>query len=160
MTESPDILRIETLPATSEVALSLIREVSAELAGKYDYATDGSGDFRPHEVLPRSVFLVGFLGDQPVACGAIRPLEEKVAEVKRMYVIPDYRGRGFSKQILMALEEVAREFHYDVVRLETGDRQHAAIGLYQHFGYQPCDPFGIYKSAEHSVCFEKSLRED
>jgi putative acetyltransferase len=146
--------------ATSAEAALLIAQLSAELASLYDHADDGSGHFDPKDVgVPRSVFLIGRLHGQAVACGAIRPLVSDVCEVKRMYVAPDARGRGFSRLILSALEVSAREMGYLALWLETGDRQPAAISLYESAGYRRIAPFGIYVGSERSICFEKRLTE-
>lgn len=61
-----------------------------------------------------------------------------------MYVRPDARGRGLSRALLGALEEEARGLGYAFVRLETGDRQPEAIGLYVSSGYQPIPRFGAF----------------
>src|SRR5690242_17943797 len=99
-------------------AQELIRAMSAEVAEIYGFIDDGSGDFHPDDIKGSdSVFLVGRADDRPVACGAIRPLEPGVAEVKRMFVVPDYRGRGYSKAMLSALEGFARSAGYSAVRL-------------------------------------------
>src|SRR5579859_4660420 len=124
-------------PRTSE-AIALISALSAELARLYDYIDDGSGHFKIEDALGvRSVFVVGRVEGRAVACGAFRPLEETVAEVKRMFVLPECRGRGYSKIVLATLEQMARERGYDSARLETGHRQPAAIRLYQQSGYFP-----------------------
>jgi putative acetyltransferase len=139
-------------------ALGLIRALSEELAQRYDYADDGSGHFSPEDALsPRSVFLIGRVEGRAVACGAFRPLEGHVAEVKRMFVVPEYRGRGYSKAILTELERLARQHGYAAVRLETAERQPEAIHLYQRSGYQRIPNFGIYSNSKRSVCFEKRL---
>jgi putative acetyltransferase len=150
-------LEITSERPTSPAASKLIAELTSELAGQYDHAPDGTGDFRPGEEISGSVFLVGRLGSLPVACGAIRPLENGVAEVKRMFVNPDYRGRGLSKQMLDALEDAATNLGYVTLRLETGDRQRAAIALYEKAGFHRIEPFGIYVGCEQSVCFEKHI---
>lgn len=154
----PNTFEIAPEDVFTDAAVRLISELSGELARRYDYVDDGSGHFRPEDVgLPRCVFLIGRLAGQPVACGAIRPLEGDVAEVKRMYVVPAMRGRGFSKRLLVALEEAARNMGYVAIRLETGDRQPEAIRLYESAGYQRIEPFGIYVGSGRSVCFEKRL---
>jgi len=158
-TETPSHtpLEIVEVAPTSEEAMKLIAGLSSELAGMFDHADDGSGNYRPDEALPNSVFIIGRCDGVPVACGAIRPLEPGVAELKRMFVRQDFRGRGFSRQILSSLESKAAAFGYASVRLETGDRQLAAIGLYQRLGYRRCEPFGIYVNSTQSVCLEKRL---
>ena len=155
----PTHIKISAVAATDPDAVILISELTTELAGLYEHAQDGSGDFRIHEQLPKSVFLGGYHRGQAVACGAIRPLTPDVAEVKRMYVRTGFRGRGFSKQILSALELAAIDFGYVAVRLETGDRQLAAIRLYEQAGYRRTTPFGNYVHSTQSICFEKRLSE-
>jgi GNAT superfamily N-acetyltransferase len=103
------------------------------------------------------VFLIGRLGGRPVACGAVRPLEGDVGEVKRMYVEPAARGRGLSRRLLAALEEAARNMGYVALRLETADRQPEAIRWYESAGYRRGQSFGIYAGSRRSVYFEKWL---
>ena len=117
-------IEITTADPRSPEAIELIRALSEELAWRYDYVDDGSGDFKPEDVLSdRSIFVIGRVGDRAVACGAFRPLEDNVAEIKRMFVVPEHRGCGYSKAILAELEQRAREYGYTTVRLETGDLQ-------------------------------------
>jgi putative acetyltransferase len=103
------------------------------------------------------VFLIGRVDEIPVACGAVRPLEESVAEVKRMFVRPQHRRKGFSKIVLAALEDVARSRRYRAIRLETGVNQPAAISLYECAGYQRIPCYGLFASNSMSRCFEKRL---
>jgi GNAT superfamily N-acetyltransferase len=74
-----------------------------------------------------------------------------------MYVVPGRRGHGLSRAILAELEEEARSLGYEVVWLETGNRQLEAVGLYRSAGYEPIARFGPYVDDERSVCFEKKL---
>ena len=105
----------------------------------------------------RSVFIVGWLGNSPVACGAIRPLTHDVAELKRMFVLPEHRGKKLAPRILQRLELEANRLGYCTIRIETGDRQPEAIALYQKSGYLQIPPFGKYVNSERSVCFEKTI---
>ena len=96
----------------------------------------------------------------PLGCGALRELGDGVAEVKRMYVVPAARGRGVSKAVLAALEDVARTRGWVTLRLETGPLQPEAIGLYSGAGYRPIEAFGDYvgdPDAVDSVFFAKEL---
>ena len=94
---------------------------------------------------------------EPVGCGALRPYADDIAEVKRMYTVPAWRGRGVAAAILAELERHARAFGYPTMRLETGDRQPGAIRLYERSGYRHIPPFGPYVAWADSVCFEKPM---
>ena len=107
----------------------------------------------------RGTFLVARDGGRAVGCGAIRLLDAASAEVKRMYVEPDQRGRGVGRAVLTGLEAAARERGIQRLVLETGVHQDAAISLYRRAGFTPVDCWGEYASSPTSVCFEKSLPE-
>ena len=95
-----------------------------------------------------------------LGCGALRALEDGVAEVKRMYVVPAARGRGLSKAVLAGLEDAARDRGWTTLRLETGPLQPEAIALYAGAGYEPIGAFGAYagdRDAAESLFFEKRL---
>ncbi|MEZ6117627.1 MAG: GNAT family N-acetyltransferase [Pirellulaceae bacterium] len=141
------------LPPTSQLeARFLIDRLSGELAARYGLTDDGSGDYEAaQEDSDRSVFIVGWLGNSPVACGAIRPLTDDVAELKRMFVLPEHRDKRLAPRILQRLELEANRLGYCTIRLETGDRQPEAIALYQKSGYRQIPPFGKYVSSEKSL---------
>jgi len=137
---------------------ALLAALNAELLDRYD-GFDGSGgpqvaaDFES----PNGAFVVGWDGEEPVACGGVLRYDETTAEIRRMYVAPSARGRGLSRGVLAALEDEARELGYDFVRLETGDRQPEAIKLYVSSGFEPIPRYGPFVDDPRSVCFEKRL---
>jgi len=138
----------------SEASRLLIAELDAELATLYP----PEARFGLHEDdrdEGRLVFLVARVSDRPVACGALRTLDEKMGEVKRMYVVPDLRGEGVSRRVLAAIETIAIGKRHEVLRLETGNRQQAAMSLYRSSGYHEIAKYGGYVRSEYSVCFEK-----
>jgi putative acetyltransferase len=92
-----------------------------------------------------------------VATGAVVLCESCWAELKRMWVVPEMRGRGVSKIMLEALEAKAREAEARSLRLETGIENHAALALYERAGFTRCDPFGDYRPDPLSVFMEKQL---
>ena len=100
--------------------------------------------------------LVLFENDLPVACGAIKRYDENAMEIKRMFVKPEYRNRGFAKQILRELEVWAKELGYKETILETGIRQTEAVNLYEKI-YTRIPNYGQYEFAENSVCFKKNI---
>jgi putative acetyltransferase len=144
-------------PRSAE-ATALIRDLSAELAERYNFVDDGSGKFRPEDVLVAgSVFLIGWMNERPVACGAVRPLENQTCEVKRMYVVPDCRNQGLAGALLAELERRAQAMGYIALRLETGTHQPDAIRVYERAGYRMIPKFGHYVNDVRSICFEKQL---
>ena len=109
-------------------------------------------------VPPDGVFLVVRDDDgRAVACGGVARFDGSRGELKRMYVVPELRGHGFGRRLLVELETAARRLGYRALVLETGDRQPEALGLYASCGYGriPCYP--PYDSRALSLCFEKRL---
>jgi putative acetyltransferase len=104
-----------------------------------------------------TLFLVAFDGDEAVACGALRRLDDEHGEIKRMYVRPDRRGTGLSTLVLRRLEDAARRLGWTRVVLETGTEQPDAMRFYEREGYAPIPPFGYYVGSELSRCYELVL---
>lgn len=102
--------------------------------------------------------VICYENDKAVGIGAYKEFEPKVAEIKRMYTLPEYRGNGIAKAILTELEAWAKEENYTSSILETGFLQHDAIGLYQKLGYTVIENFGQYVGVENSVCMKKDLK--
>ena len=101
--------------------------------------------------------VVAYENDQPVSCGAIKEYEPGVMEVKRMYTLPEYRGKGIASKVLKELELWASELSYNKCILETGKKQPEAIRLYQKAGYTIIENYGQYKNVENSICMTKSI---
>jgi putative acetyltransferase len=143
---------------SSPIAQLLISALNAELESIYP--EDGANFFRldPEEVSEsRGAFLVAYLNDKPIGCGAIRLNEPGLAEIKRMYVDPAVRGRRVGRQILHALETQARQLGAMRIVLETGPRQPDAIAMYQHAGFAEIPLYGEYIGSQFSVCMAKDL---
>lgn len=94
----------------------------------------------------------------PVACGSIREYSEAVMEIKRMFVQPAFRRKGFAQMVVKSLEAWAKELGYQKCILETGKNQPEAIQLYQKIGYEIIQNYGQYAGVENSVCMQKTLR--
>jgi putative acetyltransferase len=92
-----------------------------------------------------------------IGCGAIKEQSHDSMEVKRMFVLPEYRSQGIATKILNELETWAAELSYAKCILETGKRQPEAIELYKKNGYSIIPNYGQYIGIENSVCFEKKL---
>lgn len=101
--------------------------------------------------------IVAYENDKAIACGALREYSPTVMEVKRMYTLPESRGKGIATKILADLEKWAKELSYQKCVLETGKRQPDAIRLYEKNGYKLIPSYGKYVNMENSVCFEKEM---
>ena len=101
--------------------------------------------------------VVIFDNDEAVACGAIKELDTKSMEVKRMFTLPEKRGKGLASAILRELETWSKELGYEKIVLETGKKQVEAVGLYNKCGYKIIPNYGQYIGVDNSVCFEKLL---
>jgi putative acetyltransferase len=140
---------IEPRPATDGDLVALVAEQAAELAGRYGET--------PLPLDPGAYFMVAVVGSRTVGCAAIVPLDQWTVELKRMYVRPEYRGRGVGRRLLSALEALAVSGGFATVRLETGVRQPEAIGLYESHGYVAIPRYGDYVENPFSRCFERTV---
>ncbi|MBX0330236.1 GNAT family N-acetyltransferase [Oscillochloris sp. ZM17-4] len=102
-------------------------------------------------------FFVLRVGGEPAGCGGVKLYGAEYGEVKRMFVRPQFRGRGLSKRMLGHLEAFTREQGAPLLRLETGVLQREAIALYERMGYVEVGPFGDYRLDPHSLFYEKRL---
>jgi putative acetyltransferase len=101
--------------------------------------------------------VVAYEEDIPAGCGCFRLFAPETIEIKRMYVRPEFRGRGVSRLILSELEKWAGELGYTKSVLETGYLQAEAIQLYHRFGYTEIPNYGNYEETETSICMSKKL---
>ncbi len=162
-TGSPDSriprLRLRAEPPSSPDARTLIAALDEDLARTYPRDVIFGLHEDDHDEA-RMVFLVGRAAGRPVACGALRSLDAATGEVKRMYVVPDLRGCGYSRQLLSAIEAIAISRRHRVLRLETGKSSPVALALYRSSGFREIPPWGEYAGNVYSLCFEKVLEEE
>lgn len=142
-----------------ETTVALVHRLNDELTATYP--EDGANHFTlDHDsvIPPAGVMVRLILDGQPVGCGAIRRLDGRVGELKRMFVDQTIRGQKLGAAILDALEHEALALGLEELCLETGTRQHAAIALYEKAGYAPTPLWGEYlRSPETSLCYRKVL---
>jgi GNAT superfamily N-acetyltransferase len=93
----------------------------------------------------------------PIGCAGFKHYENSIAEVKRVFIRREYRGRGISKKIMELLEQKATEKGYHKLILESGEPLVFAMMLYKKIGYHVIPNFGQYKEMADSVCMEKNL---
>jgi putative acetyltransferase len=157
MTQRPEI---ELVPAPTDDIRQLIAELNETLSAEYPpeqrHGLALDAIFQPH-----IRFFVARLDGEAVGCGGVA-LFDDFAEVKRMYVRESVRGRGVAQALLHQLETAARAAGLSALRLETGDRQHAAMRLYERAGFRRCPAFGDYlgkppQAIAASIFYERQL---
>jgi GNAT superfamily N-acetyltransferase len=154
----PPFRIIEVDPRGAD-ALALLHEAAGEARKLYPehFTVDAPWPVNP-PTPKRGVYLLGYQEGNPVACGALRPIDGACVEVRRMFVTAAARRKGLARVILRELEVRAAGFGYTVMRLETGNRQLSAMTLYEALGFKRIAPFGVYVNDPLSICFEKILQ--
>jgi putative acetyltransferase len=136
--------------------ISLVRLLDAELAERD--GTNHSFYAQFNKIDKIKYVIVAYENDEPVSCGAIKEYSSGTMEVKRMYTLPEFRGKGIATKVLIELEKWAKELMYVKCILETGKKQPEAIALYKKNGYKLVPNYGQYIGVENSVCFEKEMK--
>jgi putative acetyltransferase len=137
-------------------AMALVTELEASLEGLYPQ--ESRHGLSVERLIAEDVaFFVLRSDGMAAACGGIKLFSPAYGEIKRMYVRPSFRGRGFGKLMLKHLENYAGEQDVNLLRLETGIHQHEAIRLYERMGFYRIPPFGGYSDDPLSLCCEKRL---
>jgi putative acetyltransferase len=90
---------------------------------------------------PSGIFLVLVDGDRVVGTGAVRRLDDMTCELKRMWFLPEYRGKGQGTKMSELLLEFARAAGYKRIRLDTSPLLLAANKLYQRLGFHPIERY-------------------
>ena len=106
---------------------------------------------------PEMTVFVARDGATAVAMGALRRHSGGMGEVKRMYTVPAYQGRGIGGRILGEIEALARREGLTSLVLETGSNFDAALRIYARSGFRPCGPVLDYPPSPHTAFFEKPL---
>lgn len=95
---------------------------------------------------------------KPVGCGCYKRFDDQTVEMKRMFVLPEMRGKQLAAQMLQELEKWAIEEGNTAAVLETGHRQLEAIRLYTMAGYSLIENYGQYVGMKDSICYRKELK--
>jgi GNAT superfamily N-acetyltransferase len=136
-----------------ELLGDLIDLLNAQYPGRV--TRPGSVTTPDEMVPPHGVFLVGYEDGRPIAIGGLRRLENSIAEIKRMYVVPEARSRGAGRALLGALEDAARGLGYERVRLDSGPAQQHSRVLFADTGYVEIPKYNANHIADYFA--EKAL---
>jgi DNA-binding MarR family transcriptional regulator/GNAT superfamily N-acetyltransferase len=152
------LVEIRQVDPTAADARECLRSYFAELERRSSHPFDPNvgATAKPHEIRPPAgLFVVAYLRDAPIGCGALKHFADGVSDIKRMWVAEPARGLGIGRRLLAELEARARERGTRVVRLETSRLLTEAIALYVSAGYVEVPAFNDEPFADH--WFEKRL---
>ncbi|MHA6313678.1 GNAT family N-acetyltransferase [Pantoea sp. S-LA4] len=150
------MITVEKADPSAPDSLDLIEKLSAELAAIT--GDSGKRHFTPESVQgERSLWVVARNKQgHAVGCGAIRPLANDIAEVKRMF--SDRSSAGIGNALLTFLESSAKRMGYHALWLETRRINRRAVEFYSKNGYSVIENYGPYSGRDEAVCFAKNLQ--
>jgi GNAT superfamily N-acetyltransferase len=127
---------VRRVAGTEPVARELVAAMLGEVGEIYVPGLPESPSAHPEELSPpHGGFVVLSEDGRPVAGGGVKRLDDRTCEIKRMYVVPERRGGGVGRELLAALEALARDLGYTVARLDTGAKQPRAQRMFERAGY-------------------------
>jgi len=153
-----DNIRLIRTTSSSPDFQSLVKLLDSELKVYNGEDNEFYHQYNKIENIKHAV--VVYDGKSPVGCGAIKKFSDDTAEVKRMYVNKDTRGKGVGRKILAELEKWAMDLNYKYVILETGKFLTEAVALYKKSGFEVIPNYGQYAGIERSICFRKELKNN
>lgn len=140
-----------------ENVIPLIEELSVNLGNRF--GSDGKNSFQELENMnSKFVFVKACKNLETIGCGAIRPITENIAELKRMF--SKYKRLGIGEKVLNYLENKAKELDYKEIRLETRKLNQEACAFYLKNGYNEISNYGENVGNEKAICFGKLLTNE
>jgi pimeloyl-ACP methyl ester carboxylesterase/ribosomal protein S18 acetylase RimI-like enzyme len=120
------------------VSAALVADYVAEIKAMYpEWTPDVPPRMDARDVEPPDGrWLVAYRNGDAVGCAGLKRIDERTAEVKRIYVATQARGAGIARALINRLEEAARDAGYDTIRLDTGAKQDASVALFRSAGYE------------------------
>ena len=150
------MIKITRTNSDSQDFIDLIKHLDADLAERD--GKDHSFYAQFNKIDKIKYVVVAYENRKPIGCGAVKEYAPNTVEIKRMYTLPEGRGKGIATKVLTELEIWAIELFYEKCILETGKKQPEAIGLYKNNGYKLIPNYGQYAEIKNSLCFEKDLK--
>lgn len=148
-------IKLVRTDSTNPDFIKLVGELDADLRIRDGSEHSFYAQFNKIDALKNVV--VAYNNIEPIGCGAYKPYENGIAEIKRMFVPLHERGKGIAGIVLGELEKWACEEGFASCILETGKKQPEAIRLYEKLGYSYIPNYGQYAGIENSVCLKKDI---
>ena len=144
-------MHLDETPATDPAAVSAMAAYFAEIGERFGFEPGDAWEQDADAMAPPDGFFVVASSDgEPVACGGVQRLDDGAAEIKRMWVDPEWRGAGLGSRLLRHLESSARaSWGYAVVRLDTHSSLAEAIAMYERAGYRAIERYNDNPWARH-----------
>jgi putative acetyltransferase len=137
-----------------EAAKAVIIAGSIEFFGHPPTVFDDMDQISTQYTEPSGTFLVLLDDGRVVGTGAVRRLDDQTCELKRMWFLPEYRGKGHAAKMCELLFAFARSAGYRRIRLDTAPELLAAEKLYRRLGFHPIDR---YNDGPGTIFMEKEL---
>lgn len=154
---SGEQIQVAPVRATEPGVRVLVDALTEELAGE-GYTAEETFGYSAERLEQAGVHLVGARVDGAlVGIAGVEVTNGGFGELKRFYVVPASRGAGVGNALIEALVAYAGERGVRTLRLETGDRQHAAMRFYRRHGFRDVPRFGPYVDSATSVCLQRDL---
>lgn len=101
--------------------------------------------------------IVVYDNKNPIGCASFKKYNSECAEVKRVFIKKEYRGRGISNKLMELLEKEGKDKGYKYFILESGELLVEAMALYRKRGYKVIPNYGQYRDMHDSICLKKKL---
>ena len=137
------MIEIRRVRGDEAAAVAMLGAMEAWVAESLGPTTpDRTSTVTPAEMVPpRGAFVLIEEDGRALAGGGVRRLSDGVAEIKRMFVLPEARGRGLGRRLLDALEAAAADLGYARVRLDTAASMPVAREMYRRAGYREIEDY-------------------
>lgn len=159
MNKINDNLRFELVDGTDADFIKLCHELDAflnDLVG----GEENRAEYIPYNQLNDiHDAIIAYISERPVGCASYKRMTRTTAEVKRVFIQKEYRGKKISKKLMSRLEQLARDRGYHELVLESGEALVAAMKLYRGIGYQVIPNYEPYRDMPDSVCMCKQLQD-
>ncbi|WP_435298738.1 GNAT family N-acetyltransferase [Timonella sp. A28] len=161
-------MQVREVPWDNADAVELRNGQSRDLSARYDSPVT-LNEPAPDGVVSMSVLYIDTDdGELPVGCAALVDVTgaedvfgaARTVEMRRVYVLPEYRGRGYSHALIDETHRIAVERGFEQIVLVSGTLQPESVGLYRSRGYEELQPYGMYQQFETSLFFVKRIVDD